>query len=92
MPDPTNLKEDLLQGVSVDLRVCVGSASPTIKDLMELGPDSVLPLNTQIDDPVELYVGEKLIATGFLETPADSEDGSLSVRLTAVGDPTTGLK
>jgi flagellar motor switch protein FliN/FliY len=92
MPDSTSLKEDLLQGVSVDLRVCVGSASPTIKDLMELGPDSVLPLNTQIDDPVELYVGDKLIATGFLETSPDTDDGGLSVRLTAVGDPATGLK
>ena len=92
MPDATSMKDDLLQGVSVDLRVCVGSASPTIKDLMELGPDSVLPLTTQIDDPVELYVGDKLIATGFLETSPDSDDGSLSVRLTAVGDPMIGLK
>ena len=92
MPDATSMKDDLLQGVSVDLRVCVGSASPTIKDLMELGPDSVLPLTTQIDDPVELYVGDKLIATGFLETSPDSDDGSLSVRLMAVGDPMIGLK
>lgn len=92
MPDATSKKDDLLQGVSVDLRVCVGSASPTIKDLMELGPDSVLPLTTQIDDPVELYVGDKLIATGFLETSPDSDDGSLSVRLMAVGDPMIGLK
>jgi flagellar motor switch protein FliN/FliY len=92
MPDPVNSKEDILQGVSVDLRVCVGSASPTIKDLMELEPDSILPLNTQIDDPVELYVGDKLVAKGFLETSPDAGDGGLSVRLTAVGDPVIGLK
>lgn len=91
MPDPESSKDDILQGVSVDLRVCVGSASPTIKDLMELGPDSILPLNTQIDDPVELFVGDKLVATGFLETSSE-EDGALSVRLTAVGDPAVGLK
>lgn len=92
MPDAETSKEDILQGVSVDLRVCVGSASPTIKDLMELGPDSVLPLNTQIDDPVELFVGDKLIARGFLETSVETDDGGLSVRLTAVGDPAIGLK
>jgi flagellar motor switch protein FliN/FliY len=92
MPDPEKSNEDILQGVSVDLRVCVGSASPTIKDLMELRPDSVLPLNTQIDDPVELFVGDKLVATGFLETSSEADDGALSVRLTAVGDPATGLK
>ncbi len=92
MLDPDKLKEGILQGVSVDLRVCVGSASPTIKDLMELGPDSVLPLHTQIDDPVELFVGDKLVATGFLETSPDVDGGGLSVRLTAVGDPAMGLK
>lgn len=92
MPDVEPSKDDILQGVSVDLRVCVGSASPTIKDLMELGPDSILPLNTQIDDPVELYVGDKLVATGFLETSSETDDGALSVRLTAVGDPAVGLK
>lgn len=86
MPDPSNLKDDLLQGVNVDVRVCVGSASPTIKDLMELGPDSVLPLNTHIDDPVELYVGDKLIAKGFLETSPDGDGSGFSVRLTVTGD------
>ncbi|MEP3347217.1 MAG: FliM/FliN family flagellar motor C-terminal domain-containing protein [Litoreibacter sp.] len=90
MPDP--LKDDVLQGVAVELRVCVGSASPTIKEMMQLGPDAVLPLSTKIDDPVELYVGEKLVATGFLETTADAEDGGLSVRLSTVGDPAAGLK
>ncbi|WP_298258914.1 FliM/FliN family flagellar motor C-terminal domain-containing protein [uncultured Litoreibacter sp.] len=92
MPEPDKSKDDILQGVSVDLRVCVGSASPTIKELMELGPDSVLPLQTQIDDPVELFVGDKLVATGFLESSPDAEDGGLSVRLIAVGDPAVGLK
>lgn len=91
MPDQKNPKDELLQGVSVDLRVCVGSASPTIKELMELTPNSILPLSTRIDDPVELYIGDKLIAKGFLESSADSEDGALAVRLTAIGDPTADL-
>lgn len=91
MPDPANPNDDLLQGVNVDLRVCVGSVSPTIKDLMELAPDSVLPLNSSVDDPVELYVGDKLIAKGFLETSTDGDDAGLSVRLTVVGDTASGL-
>ncbi|SDW67372.1 FliM/FliN family flagellar motor switch protein [Litoreibacter albidus] len=92
MPEPINPTGDILQGVNVDLRVCVGSASPTIKELMALSPDSVLSLDTTIDDPVELYVGEKLVARGFLESSQDAENGGLSVRLTAVGDMATGLK
>lgn len=92
MPDPSSLKDELLQGVSVDLRVCVGSATPTVKELMELGPDSVLALNTRIDDPVELYVGDKLIARGFLETSAEGEEAGLSVRLTDLGSPSSSLR
>ncbi|PTX57558.1 flagellar motor switch protein FliN/FliY [Litoreibacter ponti] len=91
MPDPASLSEDVLTGVSVDVRVCVGGARPTVKQLMELGPDAVLPLDSQIDDPVEVYVGEKLIAKGFLETSEDGEDSGLAVRLTEIGSPAAGL-
>lgn len=92
MPDQPILNDDVLQGVSVDLRVCVGSATPTIKELMELTPDSVLTLDTGVDDPVELFVGDKLVAKGFLEASEEDGNPALSVRLTSVGDPVKGLE
>jgi len=92
MAEQPILNDDVLQGVSVDLRVCVGSATPTVKELMELAPDAVLPLTTTVDDPVELFVGDKLVARGFLEASEEDGNPALSVRLTSVGDPTKGLE
>jgi flagellar motor switch protein FliN/FliY len=45
----------------------------------------VLSLDSKIDDPVELYIGDRLIARGELQ---EIEDGSgrLGVRLTEVAD------
>ncbi len=52
--------------VPVEITVSVGKARPRVRDLLALKGDSVLPLDRRIDDPVELYVGEELIATGEL--------------------------
>jgi flagellar motor switch protein FliN/FliY len=48
--------------VPVEITVSVGRARPLIKDLLDLGPEAVLPLDRRIDDPVELYLGDRLIA------------------------------
>jgi flagellar motor switch protein FliN/FliY len=47
----------------------------------------VLALDTRIEDPVELYVGERLIARGELQELDGAEAGQLAVRLTEVVDP-----
>ena len=56
-----------------------------IADLARLRRDSVLSLDTTLSDPVDLYVGDRLIARGELQ---EMEDGSgrLGVRLTEVAD------
>lgn len=92
MAEQPILNDEVLQGVSVDLRVCVGSAKPTIKELMEMAPDTVLALNSGVDDPVELFVGDKLLAKGFLEASEEDGNSTLSVRLTSVGDPAKSLE
>lgn len=91
MASPSTSNDDVLQNVSVDVRICVGTAKPTIKELMALDVDTVLPLTAAVDDPVELFIGERLIARGYLEE-SEQEDGALAVRLSAIGDPASGLK
>jgi len=39
-----------------------------------------------VEDPVELYVGDRLIARGELEAMEGEPKGQLSVRLTEVAD------
>lgn len=72
--------------VPIEIIISVGKARPTVRDLLQLGPDSVLPLDKRVDDPVELYVGTRLIARGELMEAGDDMPGQLAVRLTEVAD------
>ncbi|MFT6424463.1 MAG: flagellar motor switch protein FliN/FliY [Celeribacter sp.] len=77
--------------VPIEITISVGRARPLIKDLLNLQCDSVLPLDRRIEDPVELYIGDKLIARGELEEMDGENSGQLAVRLTEVADLKNGL-
>lgn len=77
--------------VPIEITISVGRAHPTVKELLQLTQDTVLPLDKRIEDPVELYVGDKLIARGELEEMEGDPQGRLSVRLTEVADLKSGL-
>jgi flagellar motor switch protein FliN/FliY len=70
--------------VPIEVNVCVGKARPLIRDLVMLGENAILTLDSKIDDPVELYVGERLIARGTLEEKENDPSGQLVVRLTEI--------
>lgn len=73
--------------VQVDVVVSVGQARPVIGELLAMRRDMVLPLSTRVDDPVQIMVGDRIIARGELEEMGD-ETGRLRVRLTEVVDVT----
>jgi flagellar motor switch protein FliN/FliY len=56
-----------------------------------MGRDAVLALDRRVDDPVELYVGERLVARGELQALDDEPAGQLAVRLTEVVNLRGGL-
>ncbi len=72
--------------VPIEITVSVGRARPLVRELLQLNEGSVLTLDKQLDDPVELYVGEKLIGIGVLEVVEGDGQGQLAVRLTEVVD------
>ncbi len=72
--------------VPIEITVSVGKARPLVRDLLQLAAGSVLSLDKQLDDPVELYVGEKLIGIGVLEVMEGDGQGQLAVRLTEVSE------
>lgn len=76
--------DHLLRNLPVEVTISVGRARPLVRDLLELGENAVLPLDKRIDDPVDLFVGGRLIARGQLEQVTGSETGQLAVRLTEV--------
>ena len=77
-------------GVPIEVGISVGRARPLVSDLVNLRRDSVLPLDSRIDDPVEILIGERLIARGELQE-MDDDSGRLAVRLTEVADLSQGV-
>lgn len=72
--------------VPIEVIVSVGKAHPMVGDLLKLRANAVLTLDQKLADPVELYVGNQLIARGTLEEAEGGEAGQLAVRLTEVAD------
>ena len=72
-------------GVPIEVAILVGKARPPVSELVELRRDSVLTLDSSINDPVELYIGDRLIARGELQEIGE-DTGRLGVRLTEVAD------
>ena len=78
--DPTHPLHD----IPIEISVSVGKARPLVRDLLTLGENAVLTLDKRIEDPVELYIGERLIARGELQELEGGAPGQLAVRLTEV--------
>lgn len=72
-----------LLGLPVDLHVLLGGARLSFAELVDLGEDAVIKLDRDIDDPVDLAIGDRIFARGAL---IESEGGGLSVRITEVID------
>lgn len=71
-----------LLSLPVQVSVSVGRLKATIEELLAIGPKSVLMLDSKIDDPVELIIGERVIARGRLVHIG--EDGAFGVEIIAL--------
>lgn len=77
--------------VPIEIMVVVGKARPLVRELVGLGENAVLILDKRVEDPVELYVGDRLVARGQLEELDGENSGQLAVRLTEIADIQHGL-
>jgi len=60
--DPGNL--DLLMDVELEVTLRFGERSMLLRDILELGEGSVVELDRQVEEPVDLLLDGKLIARG----------------------------
>jgi len=77
--------------IPIEITISVGKARPLVRDLLRMKRDAILPLDRKVEVPVELYVGDKLIARGELTELEGDQAGQLAVRLTEVVDLQNGL-
>lgn len=71
---------DLLAGVSLRISVEVGSASMTLSDLLRLGEGSVVELDRQANDLLDIFANGTLIAKGEIV----EVDGRYGIRVVDV--------
>lgn len=55
---------DMLLDVPIRLTVDLGACEMLMRDVLELNPGSVVQLDKLADEPVKLYVNNKLLARG----------------------------
>lgn len=64
----SNLLEDqrlnTVLDVKVQLTVRLGSCKLAMRDVLELNPGAIIQLDQRANDPVGIYVNDKLIAVG----------------------------
>lgn len=87
---PVQSKNSAFMGVPIEIIISVGKARPLVSELVNLRRDSVITLDSKIDDPVEIFIGDRLIARGELQE-MENEEGQLGVRLTEVADLSNGV-
>lgn len=77
-----------MMGLRMEVQVVLGRARMPVSKLLQLGPGALLDLDRSIGEPVEVIVGDQLIARGTLVQTAQDRVG---VSLTEIlGDPAPG--
>lgn len=67
-----------IYSVPVTVTVSIGQKRLSVSEILELQPESIVPLTARIDDPVDLTIDNKLIAKGEL---VETGDGGIAVKI-----------
>lgn len=65
------MRSALFRHVSVTLHARLGEVTLPLAELLELKPGSVLTLDLQVNEPVELRLDEAVVARGHIVTVGD---------------------
>lgn len=79
---------ELLLDVELEASLRFGSKEMPLNEVLELGPGDVLQLERHISDPVDLIVGDKIVARGEVVLV----NGNFGLRVTEVAEPRKSLE
>lgn len=74
-----------IYALPVNVQVVIGTARPTIAELLKLKNDSILEMDKAINDPVDLCIDNRIIARGEL-VETDAITGNLGLKITEIVD------
>lgn len=79
---------DLLLDVELEASLRFGSREMPLSEIVELGPGDVVQLDRHVADPVDLIVGDKIVARGEVVLV----NGNFGLRVTEVSEPQKRLE
>jgi len=78
----------ILCDIELDATLQFGSREMPLGEVLELGPGDVIELNRQVSDPVDLVVGDRIVARGEVVVAG----GNFALRITEVATPQLRLE
>jgi flagellar motor switch protein FliN len=78
----------LLLDVELEVSLRFGAREMPLGEILDLGPGDVVQLDRHIHDPVDLIVGDKIVASGEVVLV----NGNFGLRVTHVAEPQKRLE
>ena len=75
-----------IYSVPVTVTISIGRSRLSVSEILKLRPESIVPLTSRIDDPVDLIIDNKVIAQGEL---LETEEGLLAIKITEIVEETS---
>ena len=79
---------DLLHDIELEATLQFGSREMPLREVLELGPGEVIELDRHISEPVDLVVGDRIVARGEVVVV----NGNFALRVTEVAAPQLRLE
>ena len=79
---------DLLLDIELEATLQFGSREIPLKDVLALGPGDVVELDRHISEPVDLVVGDRIVARGEVVVVS----GNFALLVTEVAEPQLRLE
>jgi flagellar motor switch protein FliN len=79
---------NLLLDVELEVSLRFGCKELPLGEILDLGPGDVVPLDRSVTDPVDLIVGDKIVARGEVVLV----NGDFGLRVTEVASPRQRLE
>jgi flagellar motor switch protein FliN/FliY len=81
-------KIGLLNDIELDATLRFGSCDMTMEEVLDLGPGAVIELDRHTSEPVDLIVGDRIVARGEVVVVS----GNFALRVTEVAAPQLRLE
>lgn len=80
-PSQRNQYRRSIYSVPVTVTVSIGQKRLSVAEILDLQPESIVPLSSRIEDPVDLIIEGRMIARGEL---IETDEGQIAVKIVEV--------